>query len=183
MKKHIIPIFIITALLQLSVPAYMAIKADMGNTTWAEYKFKTAPVDPYDAFRGRYVQLRFTQNTAPTKAELTRGQVAYALMENDAEGFAVIKELVTARPAYGAYVKCKVSYGSGGTYHYELPFDKYFMNEEDAPAAEKAYRENSGWGGPRDAYVTVGISDKGESVLKELYVGGKAIKEYIKDLK
>ena len=60
---------------------------------------------------------------------------------------------------------------------FDLPFDRYYMEEKLAPAAEAAYRQNSGRE-KRDAYVVVRIRS-GRAVIEDLFICEKPILEYI----
>ena len=57
-KKYIfLMLFIILAIIQLSIPAYMSLSREINLGKGTLYKIRTGPVDPYDIFRGRYVAL------------------------------------------------------------------------------------------------------------------------------
>jgi uncharacterized membrane-anchored protein len=64
MKRILPAIFIVVCLVQWAIPA---IDDPQTGTDPAQRRslpvFKTAPVDPYDAFRGRYVSLGFDLNS------------------------------------------------------------------------------------------------------------------------
>jgi uncharacterized membrane-anchored protein len=83
-------LFAVVAVVQLAVPASLIVRHELTLQQGQMFKFKTAPVDPYDAFRGRYVALRFEQNVAPVVAgeKLACGQKGYATLETDKDGFA-----------------------------------------------------------------------------------------------
>lgn len=53
-----------------------------------------------------------------------------------------------------------------------------YMNERDAPEAERVYRQHSLRGGARDAYIVVRVLN-GTPVLEELYVGDRPILEFL----
>jgi hypothetical protein len=53
------------------------------------------------------------------------------------------------------------------------------MPEDLAPRAERAYAEHSRRSG-RDAYIEVRLRS-GVAVIEDLYVGGKPIREYLKE--
>ena len=60
MKMLRILIFGVVALAQLAVPATMVWQRDQTLKQGRVWKFRTAPVDPVDVIRGRYIALRFT---------------------------------------------------------------------------------------------------------------------------
>ena len=138
------------------------------------FKFKTAPVDPYDAFRGRYVALRFTAETEAGKsfADSSRHSL-WVQFETDDKGFAKVKR-VSTESLTGDDVVAGMS-GWGGIH---FPFDRYYMDEKAAPEAEAAYRANSRRE-HENAYATVRILN-GHAALEELYIDEKPIREFLR---
>ena len=57
------------------------------------------------------------------------------------------------------------------------PFDRYYMNEDAAPEAERAYLEHSNVR-QRDAYITVRVW-KGYAVLDGLFIADQRIEEFL----
>jgi uncharacterized membrane-anchored protein len=170
----------IVALAQLAVPVSMIVGHEWVLARGEVFKFRTAPVDPYDAFRGRYVSLAVepTEVVMDYDVALTEHRPAYVLLDCDRDGFVKFVGASEKRPQAGAYIKVEVgSHLRYGVYSVILPFDRYYMEESQAPAAEHAYREHSR-GKTRDAYVTVRVL-YGMAVLDELYVDGKPVREFL----
>ena len=59
-----------------------------------------------------------------------------------------------------------------------LPFDKYWVTERDAPAAEAAYRAQSRRD-KRNAFCTVRVF-RGDAALEQLYLDGVPLGEYLR---
>jgi hypothetical protein len=179
MKARILfGIFAVVALAQLSVPASMLWHRQRALSEGRAFKFKTAPVDPYDAFRGRYVALRFEEEQAPWKDKqpATNGQTVYALIEEKTNGFVHVTGATAIRPGDGDYVIAHVTWGEGNSVvHLSFPFDRFYMEESLAPNAEKAFGEHNRRT-QQDAYAVVRVLD-GLGVIENLYVGGKPIAE------
>src|SRR5438132_6111729 len=91
MKMLRILIFGLVALAQLAVPATMVWQRDQTLKQGRIWKFRTAPVDPVDVIRGRYIALRFTAEefAAPAKFEAGNKPV-YAVLKQSTDGFAEI---------------------------------------------------------------------------------------------
>jgi len=180
-KNLIVGLFLCVAFIQLATPLSMIVKREAVLKNGKQFKFKTAPVDPYDAFRGRYVALRIEQDSVSVdkNVKFAYGERVYAHIRQDAEGFATFFKVTRERPQGENYIKTKVRYTSGSKVHLELPFDRYYMQEKAAPLAEKAYRKHSRRGS-QDAYVAVRIKS-GFAVLEELYIAKKPILEFIKE--
>ena len=165
--------------LQLAAPASMILKRERVLAHGQAFKFRTAPVDPYDAFRGRFVALGFDQRSvaAPPGHDFARGQTVHVLLAVDAEGFATFSGLRRDRPETEPYLTAKIQYVYGNQIQLRLPFDRFYMDEYAAPAAERVYREQSSRSN-RNAYIQVRI-DEGFGVIEDLYVDGTPIRDYL----
>lgn len=179
-SKLIIGLFLGVFFIQISTPLSMIIKRESVLKNGRQFKFKTAPVDPYDAFRGRYVALQIENNYVPAikETKLSGGQTVYALIDIDSQGFAKFTTVTTVRPQGKLYIQTKVQYVSGDKMYLDLPFDRYYMEEKAAPMAERIYQEHA-QRGRQDAYVMVRIKD-GFAVIESLYVGGQRIEDALK---
>lgn len=171
----------VVALLQLAAPGYMVFSQERVLRTGVSYRFKTAPVDPYDVFRGRYVALSFEINSAPMDApsSFIRGQKVYVAIEEDQDGFAKAASVGESAPDAGDYIKVKVGYvdSSSKEVYFQWPFQRYYMEEDLALDAETAYRSMNRSGG-ENTYVTVRVK-KGRAVIEELYLDDKPVREYL----
>ncbi|MGD0059536.1 MAG: GDYXXLXY domain-containing protein [Verrucomicrobiia bacterium] len=178
-SKLLFGCFALAAVAQLTVPAWMIVSHERTLLTGKVFKFRTAPVDPYDAFRGRYVRLQIEQKPLPIPAgaQWKIGQEVFALIETDATGFSRLGELRATRPDGWPYLTVRVNQIAGPTAWLLVPLDRFYMEENLAPAAEKAYREHSRASG-RDAYITVRIRD-GAGVIENLWVDGVPIHEFV----
>jgi len=177
-------LFAAVALVQLAAPASMILSQERTLAKGEAFKFRTAPVDPYDAFRGRYVALRFDNSEAALAegVKASPGQTVYATVETGGDGFAKFGVALLAPPKDKPYLKVKAGYSSGAdAIGLQLPFDRFYMEETKAPAAEAAYRAHSRRGA-QDAYVVVRVLD-GYGVIKDLYVGGKPIEDFLSEAK
>lgn len=180
-NKILIGAFFCVVLLQIATPLSMIVKRESTLKEGVLFRFKTAPVDPYDAFRGRYVALQVKENRVPQSQvdlKLERGQQVYAQIIVDKDGFAIVSQITTQKPDKGSYLSSQVRYTTGKEVILDLPIDRYYMEEKAAPRAEKIYREHSRQD-KKDAYVTVKIKD-GFGVVEGLYVGGQKIEDLIK---
>ena len=168
-------LYALVVLAQLYVPASMIWSKETTLSEGTLIKMRCAPVDPYDPFRGRYVSLGFdeTQVTLDRLVEFPSGKrKAYIVMENDADGFATIQDVVFEEPDDGLYYRADVQgyIAQGETqvtvYH---PFLRYYMEEHAAPEAERVYRDVT-WGGGMEAYAAIRVHN-GDAVLEDLYLG------------
>lgn len=176
-NKYIIGLFLCLFAVQIAVPVYMIVNKEKTLVLGKQFKFRTVPVDPYDAFRGRYVALAVQQDSAPVPGDikLVSGQNVYACIEEDKDGFAKIIGVSKGRPKEGNYFRARVRYADGNKVRLDLPFTRYYMDEKKAPAAEDAYRKHS-QKDKQDAYITVRVRN-GCAVIEELYINEKPISE------
>ncbi len=179
-KELIIGVFIGLIILQIGVPVSMIAKRESTLRYGAAFKFKTAPVDPYDAFRGRYVALRVDINKVakPDGVELKYGQKVFAQLAVDQNGIAQVSQITTQKPKEGSYLVATITYPSGSEVGINLPIDRYYMEERAAPRAEQVYRDHSRRE-KQDAYVTVKVMD-GFAVVDGLYIGDQRIEDAIR---
>ena len=178
-RKILFGLFISVAIIQATVPIYMAWHWENILRTGQRFLWQTAPIDPYDAFKGRYVELRFKETSGPVSdaAGLPVGQTVYAIVAENAEGKAYIKEVSAQKPETGTYIKVKAYTDSQNKAHVVLPFSRYYLPEELAPAAESAYREHGG----KNGVAAIRIKD-GYGVVEQLYIGEKPLREFLRQV-
>lgn len=177
-----IGIFVLVALAQLAAPASIVWKRGRTLAYGRVWKFKTEPVDPIDAIRGRYIALRFAAETLEGSArkpeQISAESTIYVTLKEDAEGFAQVDQ-VSAKPLTGDNVfKAEAWYSRDNADHVRFSFDRFWVAEEIAPQAEQAYRENSRRG-QQNAFVTVRILN-GDAALEQLYIDNKPLAEYLR---
>lgn len=176
----VLVLFCAAALVQLGVATSQLWRSEWTLRTGKPYKFRTRPVDPYDAFRGRFVALAFEEREAPWEGSkpAKSGAKAYAVLGTDADGFAKVLRVAPAPPGSGDYLRVETGY-SYATNHvsFSFPFDRFYMEERKAPEAERVYRESNRLGETnRNTYAVVRVRN-GVGVIEDLFVGGKPIRE------
>lgn len=184
-RRWRIALFALVAVVQLAVAGGAIIRSEVALRRGEVFRFRIQPVDPVDAFRGRYVAIRFTLDRAPAPdgLELRQGQWVYIPLQPGGDGWAAFGPASPDPPESGAYLRLR----PGGIYPDEdgrrrvwvtLPFNRYYMDEDLAPEAERAARGSRR--GQRDAFVTVRVF-RGAGVLEELYLDGVPIHEWLAD--
>ncbi|HQP91636.1 MAG TPA: GDYXXLXY domain-containing protein [Candidatus Omnitrophota bacterium] len=149
-----------------------------------QYMFKTAPIDPYDAFRGRYISLRLKEDRiplSPAALKLGMNKNIYVQFKKDPDGFAKISQVSTQRPNTDNYVKAVTGYMNRKELMINFPFQRYYMEENKAQRAEKIYHISSSRTkkNEKPAYIIVKVR-KGQAVIEGLYVDGVKIEELAK---
>ena len=182
-KKIMILVFILVALVQIYVPAKIIIDRVIVLNSGKEFKFRTAPIDPNDPFRGKYIDLYFSDNMVDiqTKENWVHGEPVFVLLATDSSGFAKLTSVSKNKPSGTQdYLFAKVGYVNynDSKLSIEFPFDRFYMEESKAYDAELTYNRIS-----RDtnqiAYALVNIRN-GESVLRDVMINGVSIKELVR---
>ena len=181
-KVLLIASFVLMCLAQMYIPIKMILDKEEVLELGEVYKFETAPVDPNDPFKGKYIQLNFNANQAfvDDQMDWITNQEIFVLLEKDNRGFAQVKDVIQKRPTNSTvYVEAKVAtvYSTDKSIIINYPFDRFYMEESKAKPAEDAFREAQ-----RDstqmAYALVSIKD-GKSVLQDVIMRGISIQEIV----
>jgi|TARA_B100001173_G_scaffold297426_1_gene294046 uncharacterized membrane-anchored protein len=181
-KKTILILFIFVAIAQLAVPISMIYKKESVAKSGEIYKFKTRPIDPYDPFRGKYITLNFERKSIEVedREEWEDGEMAFFTLKKDSLGYAEVFDISKSKPKNGDFIKMKVAIyhrgTMGKTISYKLPFDRFYMNEDEALNAEIEYEKANRNSNKENAYAVVKILD-GEHVLEDVIIGGVSAKD------
>jgi hypothetical protein len=165
----------------LAYPAYMIYEQETVLTKGTLYKFPLAPVDPYDAFRGRYLALNYNFNDIKTSEQFNAGDQAFAKIAIDSAGYAYLFD-VSHTPPSSPYLSGVAHYQhTKGLVSLGIPesMKRYYLNEKLAPQAEKEVQKlRFNNNDEVDAFAEVKIY-KGHSNLVELYLKNTPILEYL----
>ena len=149
--------------------------------TGTEFKFRTAPIDPNDPFRGKYIELDFSASTFETNEadEWINEKEIFVSLSTDEEGYAKIESISREKPeGTKDFVIAKVSRIITSTpkrVMIQYPFDRFYMEEYKAPDAEQVFRDSQR-NNVEEAYALVYVKN-GEAVLKDVLIGGVSIKD------
>lgn len=164
------------------------------------YKIRTAPVDPADAFRGRYVTVQPSITIPAPIATETKdlldsvrdgSRTAYAKLAADAEGFAQAAGIVPEEPRSGDYLKIAGAWPTWTprtedpntsdltAYTIRFSFDRYYMTEAAAPRAQQEYDQAAARNAAPRAWLTVRVMN-GVAVIEGLFIDGVAIEKIVR---
>lgn len=174
--------FAVAVVAQLAVPAWMILEHEGTLRCGQVFKFKTQPVDPADAFRGRYVWLQLEPDWVAMRAldEWRYGQKAYAVLGTDTNGFATVLRLEQDSPRDTPAIPVRVSWADAKERktHIRWNLDRYYMTEDQAPAAEHAYGEHNRRTN-QTCHVTVRIRGQ-NAVIENLFIENQPIHAWLK---
>lgn len=180
-KKLWIPAFAIMVVLQWYFPVQMIRSNEQVMQVGKLYKFRAAPVDPNDPFRGKFVVLNFRDTKAKVEeqGDWVWQQDVYLTFKEDEQGFAIISgAFKTAPDSTDFYLKAKVEYISiGNEMQIRYPFDRFYMEEFKAPQAEEVYT-NAIIDTHQVAYASVRILN-GQGVIEDVMIDGTSIRELV----
>ncbi len=177
--------FVVTVLVQLYVPINMILSKQDTLKTGQTFKFKTAPVDPEDPFRGKYISLNYKQNAVEVanQDEWATEAPIYVSVEKGPDGFARLRSVSKAPPKHKShYFRAKVDYTNptdSNEILIDYPFDRFYMNEFKVDTAEDKYRKALA-DTSATTYAVVSIKD-GDAVVNDLVINGQSLKSLIGD--
>lgn len=182
--KITIPAFILMVLVQLYIPASMIFQKERVITQGAVYKFRTAPIDPYDPFRGKYITLSFNENAVKVAnaTDWISNETVFVALSTDSSGYAIIQSVSKDQPTGGNdYIKATIDYiinDTLSTVFVRYPFDRFYMEESKAPIAEQVYTE-AAIDSNQVAYAVVMVRE-GDAVVRDVVIEGVSIVELTK---
>jgi uncharacterized membrane-anchored protein len=191
--------FIFMVVAQWYAPLSMVYDSKKTIEEGVEYRFKTAPVDPSDPFRGKYITLNYnaeTYNPADTnELHFDTGADVFATLMTDSSGFASILQLSAARPDIDIdYIKVNFQYGQAGYSDRSgdelievkpiigvvFPFRRLYVEESKASEAEKYY-----WSTRNDStvicYAKVRVLE-GNATLVDVMVNDRSLMDIVREI-
>lgn len=177
--------FGIMALAQLAVPLSMISRSERTISEGHEFWFRTAPVEPYDPLRGKYMTLSFddvnwTDSTAGGWGHQDEGSDIFIVLQVDSEGFAIPAMITREPPVHTMdYVVAKLAYISEDsltTLHISYPFTRFYMVEEKSSDAEQIYWDSNRSDTNSVTYAVVMVQS-GQSVLTDVSIDGVSIRD------
>ncbi len=182
MKTNLLfPAFFLMILAQLYIPSKMILDSRGLLRSGKEYKFLTAPIDPTDPFRGKYISLNFQANAIEIKAshDWKKNDPVFVLLDTDQQGYARIRAVTHERPRGDSdYIQASVRQIIQGSNHkliVEYPFNRYYIEESKAAETEKIYLDSMS-SSSSQTYAVVMVKD-GEALIKDIFISGISIKE------
>ncbi|WP_051362081.1 GDYXXLXY domain-containing protein [Solimonas soli] len=175
-------LLLLACALQWALPAALALRSEQALRSGARYYLRTAPLDPLDPFRGRYVTLSFDARAPVRAADAWQyGERVYVPIRTGADRYASFGAPSRTAPAEGDYLEARVGgFPADGVISLRLPFDRYYLDEHAAPAAERAYREANGRDAKVEAYVSIRVRG-GHAALEELFIDNRPLRQYLRE--
>lgn len=180
-KGIILAAFVLMIIAQLYVPAKMIWDNERIWIHGTEHLLKTAPVDPNDIFRGKYIDLAFEATIIQVKDEndWEWGEEVFGVLSTDEEDFSYVSSVKKERPDPNVpYMELTISYASKdgqNEIQVDFPFDRFYMEESKAYEAELSYQKSQQDPGST-TWALVGVLD-GSAVIKDVLIDGVPISQ------
>lgn len=171
--KQII-LYSVSMLILFCIPIYTIAINSNTLEDGTEYLFKVRAFDPYDMFRGNYLNISFQENSIRGHCvdyqKNNNSDEYYVTIKKDEDGFAYFQHISLTKPQNTTdYFKTTGSYSiNSETYIIDTP-TRYYMNEKKSLKAEQTYRTNI-----NNTYVKVRVKN-GKMVIVGVYVNGTLI--------
>lgn len=182
MKKLILISFVLVCLAQWYVPGAMIATREDVVRNGTPFRFRTEPVDPSDPFRGKYITLSFQATTFPrdTGVEWRSGQNVFVVLREDKNGFAQIGDVVKVPPEAHDFVEAEVAYTSQDDIIIQYPFERFYLEESKASAAETVYREGNARDSTQITYARVRVKG-GKAVVEDVIINDRSIVDIVRE--
>lgn len=209
MSKYIFQLLIAVGIAaQFAVPGWMIIRQERILRNGTQYRFRIEPIDPFHAFKGRYVQLRIPGIPLSVTNEYFSGEWIRGLIATDTNGLSRIAGAAREAPEGQASFRTRVRYCwaqyetvtnnlrevrengakpktdwiESGRYNlsFNVPFSEYYLPEKIASAAEDAVRDAASREneGKRSAVALVRILD-GRAAIEGVEIDGIPLLDFV----
>ena len=162
---------IILSVFQLIFPLLFIAAKEKVIAEGKEYLFRIQPVDPYDFFQGKYVELNVQRLSFDSKnlSDYKKNEIVYVEFSQDSLG-AKISRVSKEKTVNSLKLKMYSDPSTHTTIHFKLPFKRFYLEEYKAKNVElKLARSNS-----KRNFVHVKILN-GEFVITDITSDGKSL--------
>ncbi len=170
-KKIIL--FVVCVIILFIFPIYTIYTNNLVLESGNEFKFKIEAFDPYDMFRGNYLDISFEEANMENYSSDVKEGKCYVNIEEGEDGFAYFSNISNDKPNDTEnYYKTVNNKTWNGGRRIDTP-SRYYMNENKSLAAENLYNENI-----ESAYVKVKVKN-GKMIIVGLYINDILIDELV----
>jgi uncharacterized membrane-anchored protein len=170
MNKKIL-LYILVVIVLFAFPIYTIIVSTDTLKGGNEFLFKVQAFDPYDMFRGNYINIDFKEQYVEDSniGNIVYGEKYFVGIDTRDDGYAYFSNISLEKPKDTAdyYQTTGYSYYDNRC-RIDTP-NRYYMNENKSYNAEKIYNKNTD-----NTYVKVRVKN-GKMVIVGVYVDGVLI--------
>ena len=148
-----------------------------------EHKFKVVYVGLGTSFMGKYLELRYDDNSIEIEKKWTIDETVYIHLDKDVNGFSHILKGTKSKPKEGQnFIKVKVIQRINEKGNREkvlsYPFEQFYIEESKIYKAKLVFQTQVD--PSKTVYVLVNIQD-GEAVLRDVFIEDISLIEIIQD--
>lgn len=179
-RRVILALFLATCAAQWITASWLITERELTLRRGAVFRLKTVPVDPVDAFHGRYVAVRVKEDSVPFDGPWEARRWMFAELAVGEDGFARFVRLHDRCPEDVPSIRTRLASfcDTKKQARLDLPLDRFYMDERLAPAAERAYREHSQTNAQEVAWLAVRVW-RGRAAIENLYIGNRPIRDVV----
>lgn len=168
LKANQIILYTLSILILFAIPIYTILTNNTTLKDGTEYLFKVNAFDPYDMFRGNYLNISFKENSVKGNVlnqQNNNSNEYYVTIGTDKDGFAYFRSISQVEPKNTSnYFKTTGYYGTYTQKYIISTPTRYYMNENKSLNAEQIYKNNI-----NSTYVKVRVKN-GKMVIVGVYV-------------
>lgn len=183
-KTLIIVTFVAMCIAQWFIPFKTILDMETILSEGRLFKLQTAPVDPSDPFRGKYIILNFAENEVIVNdyKEWLGHEYMYITLA-DSAGYGRISRASLYEQEGDDYIKVRISYvGSGDPARvtFQYPFERFYLEESKASEAERLYWESRA-DSTQHIYANIRVRN-GQAVLENVMVNDRPIADIVREI-
>jgi uncharacterized membrane-anchored protein len=183
-KTLIIAAFVAMCVAQWFIPSKTILDQETILSKGRLFKLQTAPIDPSDPFRGKYIILNFSENEVLVNnyQEWVDHEYMYITLA-DSAGYARISRASLYEQEGDDYIKVRISNVDSGTparVTFEYPFERFYLEESKASEAERLYWESRS-DSTQHVYANIRVRN-GQASLENVMVNDRPIADIVREM-
>lgn len=148
------------------------------------FKLQTAPIDPSDPFRGKYITLNFVENEVKVSdPQAWYGHDYMYITLADSAGYGRISRASLYEQEGDDCFKVRILYvnsGNPGLVAFEYPFERFYLEESKALQAEQLYWQSRS-DSTQQVYATIRIRN-GQAALENVMINDRPIADIVHEI-
>ncbi|MBT1687491.1 GDYXXLXY domain-containing protein [Dawidia soli] len=183
-KTLIIVAFVAMCIAQWFIPFNTILHQETILSEGRLFKLRTEPIDPSDPFRGKYITLRFAEDeVAVTDPQAWQDHEYMYITLADSAGYGRVSRASLYEQEGDDCIKVRISYvyeGNPGAVVFEYPFERFYLEESKASAAERLYWESRS-DSTQQVYAVIRVRN-GQAALENVMINERPIADIVRAL-
>lgn len=183
-KTLIIVAFVAMCAAQWFIPFKTIFDQETILTEGRFFKLQTAPIDPTDPFRGKYITLNFVENEVTvTDPQEWYGHDYMYITLADSAGYGRISRASLYEQEGDDCLKVRILHiasGAPGSVVFEYPFERFYLEESKASEAEQLYWQSRA-DSTQQVYATIRVRN-GQAALENVMINDRPIADVVREI-